>query len=91
MDNKFFNCEKSIKNLANTDDKINMIIDYHKPKTKTEYDNKKRVRSILNEIRKSMLDPYTYHRIIFKLIEKYQTQRSDKVPRKYSKRSKSVG
>ena len=35
--------EKSIKNLANIDDELNMIIDYYKPKAKTEYDNKNKL------------------------------------------------
>ena len=35
------NFEKAMKNLANLDNKINMIIDNYKPKTKTEYGNKK--------------------------------------------------
>ena len=33
-DNRLFNFEKSIKNLENIAEKINMIIDYYKPKTK---------------------------------------------------------
>ena len=35
-----FNFEKAMKNLANLDNKINMIINNYKPKTKTEYRNK---------------------------------------------------
>ena len=37
-----------------------MIIDNYKPKIKTEHGNKK-VVSILNEIRKSILHFYVYH------------------------------
>ena len=48
MDDRLFNFEKSIKNVANIDDKVNILIDDHKPKTATEYDNKKIVVSILN-------------------------------------------
>ena len=50
-----FNFQKSISNLVNIDGEINIIIEKCKPKTKIEYD-KIRVASILNEIRKSMLD-----------------------------------
>ena len=35
------------KNLGNTDNKTSMIINKYKPKTKTEYVDKKRVASIL--------------------------------------------
>lgn len=42
VDKKFFNVEISIKNLANMDDKVNMIMDYYKPKTKSVYYDKKR-------------------------------------------------
>ena len=83
-----FNFKKSTKNLANIDEKINATIDDYKPKTETEYDNKKRVAgSILNEIRKSMLDFYVSHETTFNLTEKYQFQGSDKVLSKYSKHS----
>lgn len=39
-DDRLFNFEKSIKNLANIDDKVNIVIDDYKPKTKTKYGNK---------------------------------------------------
>ena len=77
--------------MANIDEKINATIDDYKPKTETEYDNKKRVAgSILNEIRKSMLDFYVSHETIFNLTEKYQFQGSDKVLSKYSKHSWTI-
>ena len=88
--NRLFNFEKSIKNLVNIDDKTNMVIDYYKPKTDTEYDDKKRVVTILNEARISMLNFYTYRGTFSKLTKKYQAQRLDEVLSKYSKRSKSV-
>ena len=49
-----------------------------------------RVVSILNEIRNSMLDFYTYCETFSKLIKNYQPQRLGKVLNKYSKHSKSV-
>ena len=41
MDERLFKFEKSNKNLANIDDKVNIVIDDYKPKTKTKYANKK--------------------------------------------------
>ena len=70
MDNGLFNFEKSIKNLVNIEDKINMIIDDYKPKIETKYDDKKRVVRILNDIRNSMLDCYTYCDTFSKLTKK---------------------
>ena len=66
----FLNFEKFIKKLANIHDKINMMIDYYKPKTKIKYEDKKRVVSIFNKIKSYMLDLYTYHETIFKVTEK---------------------
>ena len=39
----------------------------------------KRIVSALNEVSKSILDVYVYYDTIFKLTEKYQPQRLDKV------------
>ena len=84
VDNNFCNFEKSIKNLANIHNKMTIIeVNYYKPKTKTEYDDKKRVVSILKEIRKPMFDLYTHHESIIKLTEKYQPRRLDKVLTEY--------
>ena len=55
-----------------------MVIDDYNPKTNTRYENKKRVVSILNEIRKSILDFYVHYDTIFKLTKKYHFQRLDK-------------
>ena len=41
VDERLFKFEKSNKNLANIDDKVNFVIDDYKPKTKTKYANKK--------------------------------------------------
>ena len=48
-----------------------MIIDYHKPKTETEYDDRKRVVSISNGIINSLLEFVVHHKTIFRLTEKY--------------------
>ena len=53
------------------------------PEQRSNKTGKKRVVSILNKIRKSILD--------FKLIEKYKPQKLDKVLTKYSKHSRSAG
>ena len=90
VDDGLFNFGKYIKNLANIANKMNIIDDY-KPKTKTEYDDKKKVVSILNEIKNSILDFYLHRETIFKLIKKYQPQRLDEVFSKYSKHNRSVG
>ena len=50
----------------------------------------KKVVSILNEVRKSMLDFYTYHETIFKLTKNCKPERLVKMPWSYSKHSKSV-
>ena len=75
-----FNFQKSISNLVNIDGEINIMIEKCKPKTKIEYD-KIRVASILNEIRKSMLDFffYVHHDTIFKQTEKYYPERLNMV------------
>ena len=76
-----FNFQKSISNLVNIDGEINIIIEKCKPKTKIEYD-KIRVASILNEIRKSILDLfffYVHHDTIFKQTKKYYPQRLNMV------------
>ena len=41
LDNRLFNFEKSIKNLVDIHDKIDIIIDKYKLKTETEYNDKK--------------------------------------------------
>ena len=93
VDYNLFNFEKSISNLINLDDRINMILEKYKTKTKIEYDNKNRVIiiNILNEIRMFMLDFYVHHDTISKLIKKYRPQRFNKVLSKKSQYSRSVG
>ena len=79
MDNRLLNFRKSIKNLANTDNKIIIIVSDYKPKPETEYDSKKREVSILDETRKFLVDFNIHHGTIFKLNETYQLQKLDKV------------
>ena len=55
--------------MANIGGEINIIVNYYKHKTKTEYDHKKRIVRNLNEIRQFILDLYTHHETIFKLTE----------------------
>ena len=65
--------------MANIGGEINIIVNYYKHKTKTEYDHKKRIVRNLNEIRQFILDLYTHHETIFKLTEKGQPKRLNKV------------
>ena len=44
--------------MATIDDKINMIVEGYEPKIKVEIENKKKVISVLNEIRKGFVDYY---------------------------------
>ena len=61
------------------------------PEQRSNKTGKKRLLSILNKIRKSILDFYVPHETIFKLIKKYKPQKLDKVLTKYSKHSRSAG
>ena len=61
MDDKLCNFEKSIKNVAVR------IIGKYKPDTKIQYDGKKRVASILNEVKDYILDFCLNHETISKL------------------------
>ena len=79
-----FTFKKFIKNLANIEDEINMIIDIN-PKERPHI-----TISISNEIMKPMLVFYVHHDVIFKLTEKYQPQILDELLSKYSKHSRSV-
>ena len=65
VNNTLFTFKKFIKNLANIEDEINMIIDIN-PKERPHI-----TISISNEIMKPMLVFYVHHDVIFKLTEKY--------------------
>lgn len=64
MFDKSFNSEKSIINLVNIDDKINMVVENKEPKTKVEYDNETRVISVLNKVRGSVIDFYSHRNTV---------------------------
>ena len=70
MDDKLFNFEKFIKNVAVIDNRTYRIIGKYKPNTKIQYDGKKRVVSILNEVKDYILDFYLNHETISKLNKK---------------------
>ena len=89
ISDRLFNFEKIIDDLTNINNKISIIIENFEFKTKIEYDDKKRVASILNKIRKSKLDFYSHHEAIF-LIKKCQTRRSDNMIKKCSEHSRWV-
>ena len=73
------------KNLADIDDKVNIVVGTpypikKKPIKKTNKNPiKKRVASILTENRNSLLGFYLHHEAIFKLPEKYQPERLNEV------------
>ena len=73
------------------DNRIHRIIDNYKPKTETEYEDKKRVVSILNKVKNFVLDFYLNRETISKPTKRYKPQRSDKALSRYSQHSKSVG
>ena len=75
VDNRLFNFEKSIKNLASINNKIIQT---------------QKVVCILNKIRNSIFDFYTHWQTFCKLTKKFQPQRLDKVLSKYQKHSISV-
>ena len=52
VDDRLFTFEKSIKRLSVIDNRINGVIDNFKPKTETKYEDKKRIISILNAVKK---------------------------------------
>ena len=64
--------------------RINTIIDNYKPKTAIKNEDKKRIFSMLNEIRITMLDFYVHYNTFSKLTKRYQLQRLGKVLSKYS-------
>ena len=72
------------KNLADIDDKVNIVVGTPYPKKKNPSKKqtnpiKKRVISILTENRNSLLGFYLHHEAIFKLPEKYQPERLNEV------------
>ena len=68
------------KNLADIDDKVNIVVGTPYPIKKTNKNPiKKRVASILTENRNSLLGFYLHHEAIFKLPEKYQPERLNEV------------
>ena len=67
------------------DDKITTTVEDYEPKTKVEIEDKKRVASILNEIRNALLDYYLDPNTIIELHKKYQHDEIDSLLNKYSK------
>ena len=52
VDDRLFTFEKSIKRLSVIGNRINGVTDNFKPKTETKYEDKKRIISILNAVKK---------------------------------------
>ena len=68
MNDTLFNFGKFIKNLSDVGDRIHRIKGDCIPQTKSEYEDKKRVLSILNAVKKSVVDFYLNRETISKLI-----------------------
>ena len=83
VNDRLFNLEKSIKNFLDVDNRIHRIIDNYKPKTETEYEDIKRVVSILNKVKNFILDFYLNRETISKPTERYKPQRLDKALSRY--------
>ena len=85
-----FDFKKSVKILANIENKINMFIENYKPKTHVEKEVKKRVLSTLNKIRYTCLFFFQIPLLFLISIKKYQRNKIDRMLNKYSENSNSV-
>ena len=66
-----FDFNKSIKNRATIEDKLNTIAQDYEPKTHVQIEDKKRVVTILNRVRNSLLDYYLDISTVVKLHQIY--------------------
>ena len=80
-----FSFNKSIKNLADTDDKVNMTVDNYEHKADVETEDKKTVDSILNRIKYNFLNYYLNPNTIAELHKK---RKHDKINSNLKKNSK---
>ena len=85
-----FDFKKLIKNLADIEDKINIIIENYKPKSNVKIEDNKRVFSIFNIIRYSLLDYCLDPITNVELHKEYQCDKKDNVLNKYSRDSSLV-
>ena len=66
-----FDFNKSIKNRATIEDKLNTIAQDYEPKTHVQIEDKKRVVTILNRIKNNLLDYYLDLSTVVKLHQIY--------------------
>ena len=85
FENKF-SFIKSIKNLTDIEDKINIIIETSEPKIKPKIEGKKRIISILNAIKYDLLDYYLNPNTIFEMHKTFGRDKGDNILKKYSKK-----
>ena len=78
--------DRSIKNLADIKNKINMVVGNYEPKTKVELENKKSVISIFNEIRYDLPDYYLDPNNIVQLHKSFERDRRVSILSKYLKK-----
>ena len=77
--------DRSIKNLADIDNKKSIILKNYEPKTKVELEGEKRIISILNKIKYNLLDFYLDPIIIVELYKSFKSNKIDSMLNKYSK------
>ena len=82
-----FILDRFIKNLADIEDKIQMIIEIYEPKTKAGIEDKKRVISILNAIKYDLLDYFLDPNTIIEMHKKFGRDKIDSILNKYSKKT----
>lgn len=87
---KMLDCKNFITNLADIDDKIDIIVERFKIKKTLNTMKKKRVDCILKKIRYSMFDFYLSLNAIGDLHEKYHHEKIDGIVEQFSKNSNAI-
>ena len=82
-----FILDRFIKNLADIEDKINMIVEIYGPKTKPGIEDKERAISILNAIKYDLLDYFLDPNTIIEMHKKFGRDKIDSILNKYSKKT----
>lgn len=87
---KMLDCKNFITNLADIDDKIDIIVERFKIKKILNTMKKKRVDCILKKIRYSMFDFYLSLNAIGDLHEKHHHEKIDGIVEQFSKNSNAI-
>ena len=87
---KMLDCKNFITNLADINDKIDIIVERFKIKKTLNTMKKKRVDCILKKIRYSMFDFYLSLNAIVDLHEKYHHEKIDGIVEQFSKNSNAI-